>query len=218
MDEEERKRLILNAENGILQLHDKMGDASKAASQSEAARERLDDARLSVINAVNDLNEVTSDQKIINREATEALGKAKKSLEDATSALMDVSVHIERIETHITEAVDEIKTTTKIVEASPARISEALSRELSQADERNEERYNETTEALKRNSDGLQSIAQVIEANRGKLFECLTNNSRDLTKISETQLSGILSLLRVTLIGAIIGTVASLIILFKGVL
>jgi len=165
MNEDERRQEILKAEETIHQLAKEMARASGVASQAEAARIALDAARLDVIKSVDELNGVVSTQKTTNTEAMAALNQAKKSLEDAISALTDVGVHIDKIEAHINEAVNEIRATAKIVESTPNRLSAALSNELSQADKLTEERHTALIQVSKNNSNKLKEISQSIDDN-----------------------------------------------------
>ena len=177
MNEEERRQEILIAEETIQLLAKEMARASGVASQAEAARVALDAARLDVIKSVDELNEVISTQKTTNTEAMAALNQAKKSLEYAISTLTDVGVHIDRIETHINGAVNEIRATAKIVESIPNRLSAALSRELSQADKVIEEKHSASMQVLENNSNTLKEISQSIEdthKNISKLLNSLT--------------------------------------------
>ena len=98
-------------------------------------------------------------------------------MEDAISTLTDVGVHIDRIETHINEAVNEIRTTAKIVESIPNRLSAALSRELSQADKSIEKKHSASMQVLENNSNTLKEISQSIDddhRNISKLLNSLT--------------------------------------------
>ena len=208
MNEEERRQEILKAEETIQQLAKEMARASGVSSQAEAARVALDAARLDIIKSVNELNEVISTQKTTNTEAMAALDQAKKSLEDAISILTDVGVHIDRIETNINEAVNEIRATAKIVESTPNRLSAALSRELSQADKSIVQRHTALMQVSENNSNSLKEISQSIDSNHKNIsgvldskfsqidtaieekhsdsMQILENNSNSLKEISQS--------------------------------
>lgn len=236
MIEEERRQEVLMAEETIRRLGKEMARASGMANQAEAAREKLGEANAAIHKAIQDLQIAVSTQRVVTGEAIDTLEQAKKSLEDATKTLSDANENIDGIEANITEAVNEIKAASKIMETSPSKFSMILSRELSEADKKNEELHNESMRVLKDNSERLQSTAKAIEDNNGKLYDFLSNgfleaekqadvrhnasiqilenNLKELDKMSRSQLSGILSLLRLALAAAVIGAVASIIALF----
>ena len=194
MNEEERRQEILIAEETIQLLAKEMARASGAASQAEAAHVALDAARLDVIKSVDKLNEVISTQKTTNTEAMAALNQGKKSLEDAISTLTDVGVHIDRIETHINEAVNEIRTTAKIVESIPNRLSAALSRELSQADKSIEERHTALMQVLENNSNTLKEISQSIDDDHRNISAILNNKISQIDRVSEERYSALMQI------------------------
>jgi chromosome segregation ATPase len=186
MNEEERRQEILKAEATIQQLAKEMAHASGVASQAGAARVALDAARLDVIKSVDELNEAISTQKTTNTEAMAALNQAKKSLEDAISTLTDVGVHIDRIEIHINEAVNEARATAKIVESIPNRLSTALSQELSQADKSIEKRHTALMQISENNSNKLKDISQSIDDNHKNVSATLNNKISQIeTDINE---------------------------------
>jgi DNA repair exonuclease SbcCD ATPase subunit len=195
MNEEERRQEILKAEATIQQLANEMARASGVASQAEAARVALDAARLDVIKSVDELNEVISTQKTTNTEAMAALNQAKKSLEDAISTLTDVGVHIDRIETHINEAVNEIRATAKIVGLIPNRLSAALSRELSQADKSIEERHTALMQVSENNSNKLKEISQSIDDNHRNISGVLDSKFSQIDTASEEKHSASMQVL-----------------------
>lgn len=182
MNEQERRQEILKAEEAIRQLAAEMARATSAASQADAAREKLEEAKIAVIKTVGDLQEAIITQKSINSKATDNLNQAKKSLEDAISALADASMHIDRIETHIIVAVNEIKAATKIVESSPVRLSTALSKELSQANKTAEERHKTSMQVLKDNSVNLKNILMLLENNHKEISESLVDQISQVDK------------------------------------
>jgi hypothetical protein len=208
MNEEERRQEILKAEATIQQLAKEMAHAAGVASQAEAARIALDAARLDVIKSVDELNEAISTQKTTNTEAMTVLNQAKKSLEDAISTLADVGVNIDRIETHITAAVNEVRATAKIVESTPSKLSAVLSRELSQADKSIVKRHTALMQVSENNSNNLKEISQSIDSNHKNIsgvldskfsnietaieekhstsMQILENNSNNLKEISQS--------------------------------
>ncbi len=195
MNEGERRQEILKAEETIRQLAKEMAHASGVASQAEHARVSLDAARSNVIESVNELNEVISTQKTTNEEVIAALSQAKKSLEDTISTLTDVSLHVDRIETHINEAVNDIRATAKIVESTPDRLSVALSRELSQADKSIEERHTASMQILESNSNKLVEISQSIDANHTNISGDLANKFLQIDTVIEEKHSASMQIL-----------------------
>lgn len=195
VDEQERRQEILKAEEAIRQLAGEMARSSGVASQAEAARVALDAARSDVIKSVDELNEAISTQKTTNTEATAALNQAKKSLEDAISTLTEVGVHIDRIETHINEAVNEIRATAKIVESAPNRLSAALSRELSQADKSIEERHTALIQVSKNNSNKLEEISQSIDDNHKNISGVLDSKFLQIDSALEEKHSASMQIL-----------------------
>ena len=187
MNEEERRQEILKAEESIRQLAAEMARASGAASQADAAREKLDEARSAVTNAVKNLQELTANQKVASIEATESLSLAKKSLEDAISALTDVGLRIDKIENHIAETADEIKSMAKIIESSPAELAATLSRELSRADKIATEKHAASMQALEENSKEIQEISQSMDENHKTISETLNARFALADKTSKEQ-------------------------------
>jgi ABC-type transporter Mla subunit MlaD len=118
-------------------------------------------------------------------ETSETLDQSKKSLEDAIKTLMNASTKISGIETHIIKAISEMKAASDNIESSQAKLSSTISRELSQADRRIEERHSVVKDILENHSESLQQLGQTINDNSNKLSESLSNEFSKADKQAE---------------------------------